>query len=80
MSVTDSLRRTIVQSGETHYRIAKMSGVDTRIIDRFVSGEAPNVRASTIDRLCVYLDLELRPKKQAAKKGQTARKQPSKNP
>ena len=80
MSVTDSLRSVIVRSGETHYRIAKMSGVDTRIIDRFVSGEAPNVRASTINKLAEHLGLELRLKKQAVKKRGTARKQPPKTP
>lgn len=33
------LKREIVNSGLTHYRLAKMSGVDISGIDRFISGE-----------------------------------------
>ena len=33
------LKREIVNSGLTHYRLAKMSGVDISGIDRFMSGE-----------------------------------------
>ena len=74
MKVSEHLRKAIVDSGETHYRIGKESGVDTKVIDRFVSRERPSVRSETIDRLCEYLGLELQPKKQ------TGRKQPSKRP
>ena len=34
-----NLKREIVNSGLTHYRLAKMSGVDISGIDRFMSGE-----------------------------------------
>ena len=76
MPITDQLREAITSSGQTHYRIALESGVDTRAIDRFVSGEGANIRASTIDDLCVYFGLELCDRKQrAGKKPATASKQ-----
>lgn len=83
MDVSEQLRRTIIESGQTHYRIWKESGVSSRIIDRFVGGTA-DVRASTIDRLCSYFGLELCPKKpestvkQAPKKAAAKRKQAKK--
>jgi len=74
MTVSESLRRAIRARGETHYRISRESGVDTKVIDRFVSGERPNITAQTIDRLCHYLGLELRRKKRR-KSAETKQKQ-----
>lgn len=62
MTVSDQLRRAIIDSGLTHYRIGKDTGIDTKVIDRFVSGERPTIRSDTLDRLCEYLGLQLRPK------------------
>ncbi len=64
MTVSERLRQTIQASGQTHYRITQESGVATAVIDRFVSGERPNITAQTIDRLCDYFGLELCRKKQ----------------
>ena len=72
MTVTEQLRKVILASGETHYRIGKDAGVDTRTLDRFIAGERPFVRSDTLDKLCAYFGLELQPKKQ------TDKKQPSK--
>ena len=74
MTVSEQLRKAVVASGQTHYRIGKETRVSTRILDRFVSGERPTLRSDTLDRLCKYLGLELQPKKQ------TEKKQPSKRP
>jgi DNA-binding Xre family transcriptional regulator len=63
VTVSEQLRKAIVDSGETHYRIGKQTGIDTRVLDRFVSGERPTLRSDTVDKLCEYLGLELRPKK-----------------
>lgn len=63
MTVSERLRQAIQVSGQTHYRIAQESGVATAVIDRFVSGERPNITAPTIDRLCDSLGLELCRKK-----------------
>jgi len=59
-SVTETLRQAIIKSKLTHYRLRQLSGVDTKIIDRFVSGERPTLRSDTLDRLCECLGLELR--------------------
>ncbi len=79
MDVTEQLRRTIEASGQTHYRIAKESGVDSRTLDRFIDGTQQEIRSGTIDKLCRYFKLELRPisspRKQAGKKTATSRKQ-----
>ena len=50
-------------NGVTTYRIGKNSDVDPATIDRFVSGERPNIRIDTVNRLCEALGLELIPKK-----------------
>ncbi len=84
MAVTEQLRRAIHESGKTHYRIWKDSDVDSRAIDRFVAGET-DLKGATIDSLCDYFGLELRPKKtgttvkQAAKKTATKRKRRKKS-
>ena len=63
MAVTDQLRQAVIESGDTHYRIWKETGVDVRALDRFVNGETSGMRGHNIDRLCDYLGLELRPVK-----------------
>jgi DNA-binding Xre family transcriptional regulator len=62
-TINEQLRKAIRATGETHYRIGKETGIDTRTLDRFMSGERPWLRSDTMDRLCEYLGLELRPKK-----------------
>ncbi len=87
MAVSDQLREAIVRSELTHYRISQQTGIDTRTLDRFVSGEAPRMMSHNIDRLCEYLGLELQPvkkrstaAKQGGKKRSTAGKQAAKKP
>ena len=66
LTVSETLRKTIEdnwKTGVTSYRIAKNSDIDQGTIDRFVSGERPNIRIDTVDRLCEALGLELKPKK-----------------
>ena len=77
MTVTEQLRRTIISSGKTHYRIGKDTAVDIKAIDRFVSGERPTLRSDTLDKLCQYLGLELKPTERETK-SQTARKKGAK--
>ena len=60
MLVSERLRRAIISSKMTHYRIGKEAGVDTKVIDRFISGERATIRSDTLDRLCKALRLELR--------------------
>ncbi len=78
MAVSDQLREAIVSSGQTHYRIAKETGISVKSLDWFISGQRPELRSRTIDKLCEYLGLELRhvrtPRKQGGKKTGTSRK------
>ena len=62
MSISEQLREAIERSPQTYYRIAKGAGVDWGTLTRFVDGSRPNVRIDTIDKLCDYLELELRPR------------------
>ena len=79
MAITDQLRKSIVESGETHYRIGKDAAIAPHILDRFVSGQRAHLRTDTVDKLCEYLGLELRPvrapRKQTGKRTETSRKQ-----
>jgi plasmid maintenance system antidote protein VapI len=53
------LRKAIVDSGLSQYRIAKESGVPQPVLNRFVNGER-DITVGTAGRLCSYLKLELR--------------------
>ena len=72
MMVSDQLKAAIKASGETHYRIAKEAGVDSRTLDRFMEGN--HIRSDTIDLLCEHVAWELRRKKRRGKKPKSARK------
>jgi hypothetical protein len=72
MAISDQLKLAITRSGLTHYRIGKDAGVSPISIDRFVSGERPNLRIDTVDRLCDALGLELREKKRRTAPKQTS--------
>ena len=63
MAISEQLRAAIESREETYYRIAKDAAVDWGTLTRFVDGSRPNIRIDTLDKLCEYLDLELRPKK-----------------
>ena len=62
------LRKTIAQaikkSGESRNQISLNTGIDPTVIHRLVHGGSAG--ADTLETLCEYLGLELRPK---AKKG-----------
>jgi len=62
-TVGDQLKRAIVDSGLTSYRIGKLTGLSPVAVDRFLSGERGDIRLSTINRLCEALELELGPKR-----------------
>jgi len=56
--LTSKLRRAITDSGLTRYAIGKVSGVDTAVIDRFVSGER-DIRLETAGRIAEALGCKL---------------------
>ncbi len=73
MAMTDVLRQALIDSGESYYKIEKETGIDHRILGRFVNDEG-SPTGKKLDVLCDYFDLELVSKKQGKKKGQTSGK------
>ena len=64
MSVVDQLRAAVEaaeKSGETRYKIAQESRIGYMVLVRFIEREA-DIKLKTVDRLCEYLGLELKPK------------------
>ena len=57
-TLSDQLRAAIAASGQTHYRLAKTSGVSATVIDRFVSGER-DLKLGTAGKLATVLRLRL---------------------
>ena len=74
MAVSEQLRKRIVDSGLTHYRIGTDTGINIRTIDRFI-GEGIPIKSFTLDTLCEYFGLEL-----AEEKPGTAPKEGGKKP
>ncbi len=60
VKVTDTIRRSVQESGETRYRISKETGVPQATLSRLVSGER-EPSGALIDTLAEYFGLELRP-------------------
>jgi plasmid maintenance system antidote protein VapI len=54
----DDLRKAILNSGQTEYRVAKESGVAQPIVNRFLRGER-GISLETAAKLCKYLRLHL---------------------
>ena len=52
------LKKAIIDSGRTHYDIGKSAGVNTAVIDRFVSGDR-DIRVATASKLAAALGLVL---------------------
>lgn len=64
MIASDAIRTALKQkleSGTTIYAVAKATGLNNSVLARFVNGERKQIRSETIDRLCEYLGLEVRP-------------------
>lgn len=57
-TITETLRAAIKASGQTHYRLAKQTGIAPAMLDRFVKAER-DIRGITIDKLAEVLELEL---------------------
>ena len=59
MGVSIAVHCRIRDSGQTEYAIAKGSGVNQSVVNRFVNGER-GISLDTAAKLCEYLDLDLR--------------------
>ena len=75
MTVASNLKfaveQAIASGGETRYSIAKGSGVEYRSLVRWLD-EDKDIRLSTVNAICSYLNLELRPKAATAAKPKPA--------
>ena len=62
LTLAEQLRKVMVDSGTSHYRIWKDTGISQPVITRFVN-EDRNISIVTADKLAEYFGLELRPKR-----------------
>jgi len=61
-TISDALKRAIVQSGMAHVALERETGVQRASIMRFLRGEQ-SIRLDGADKLAAYFGLELRPKR-----------------
>lgn len=59
LSISDALRKTIRDSGESQIGIARATGVGQGSLSRFLAGRY-SLTLDTVDRLAKHLGLELR--------------------
>ena len=59
-TMTEVLRRAIVESGEAHIALERTTGVQRASIMRFVRGES-SLRLDLADKLAAYFELSLQP-------------------
>jgi hypothetical protein len=57
--VSETLRKAVLDSGKTLYRVAKDTGIDYAVMWRFAHGRSRSLDLATLDRLCTYLGLRL---------------------
>lgn len=67
-TMTETLRRVMSESGETHLGISKATGVTRPSIIRFLRGEQ-SLHLDAADRLAEHFGLELVEKKHKPRKG-----------
>jgi DNA-binding Xre family transcriptional regulator len=68
MTLSDQLRAAIEARNVTLYRISRDAEVDWGTLQRFVDGRRPDIRISTVNKLCEYLGLKLQTKRKKGKK------------
>ena len=61
-TISDALKRAIVQSGMAHAALERETGVQRGSIMRFLRG-TQSIRLDAADKLAAYFGLELRPKR-----------------
>ncbi len=55
--MNEKLRHAIAQSGKTHYRLGRDSGINSTVIDRFMAGR--DINLATAAKLAAAMDMEL---------------------
>jgi hypothetical protein len=58
LTMSETVRRAVLESNQTWYRVAKDSGVPYATLHRFVTSQRA-VSMETLDKLCAYLGLRL---------------------
>jgi transcriptional regulator with XRE-family HTH domain len=61
MSVSDQVRKALVDSGISRYRVSKDLGISQAQLSKFVNRKA-GLSVGALDRLCEFLGLEVRAK------------------
>jgi hypothetical protein len=67
MTITETLRKEIADSGMSFKALEKESGVVRQSLMKFATGER-HMRGDMLDKLAEYFELELRPKKATKRK------------
>jgi hypothetical protein len=57
-NVGETIRRSVLESGQTLYRVAKDSGVNYGTLHRFMTRER-SMSLDAVEKLCAYLGLTL---------------------
>jgi len=57
-TITEVLKKTITDSGISHYTIERETGVNRASLGRFMRGDQ-SIRLDVADKLAAYFDLEL---------------------
>jgi ribosome-binding protein aMBF1 (putative translation factor) len=63
--ILEAISQAIEDSGKSRNRISQETGIDPTILWRVTHGRTCSL--GTLDRLCVYLGLELRPQRRKGK-------------
>lgn len=61
ISLSDSLKLLIEQSGYSNYQLSHLTGVSQSVLNRFVSGER-DITLGTASKIAVVIGAELRTK------------------
>ena len=61
MMILEAVKRAIETSGKSRNRIAKETRIDPAVLWRVTHGQTCSL--ATLEKLCVYLGLELRPQR-----------------
>jgi DNA-binding Xre family transcriptional regulator len=68
MDIADILRKVTRQRQLSIYQIAKDTGLNQSGLNQFFNGTKDDLRLSTVQVLCDYLDLEIRLKQKKGKR------------
>jgi hypothetical protein len=64
--ILETIASAIIKSGKSRYQISQDLKIDQTVLHRLVYGQG-GCTVETLDKLCVYLGLELRPRRRKAR-------------